>query len=406
LVKEGKKVDSAAAGDEVELILDVTPCYAEGGGQVTDRARITNTGLKIDIYEVFKPVEGVFVHRGKIQSGKVMISDAVTVRVDSERRRAVARNHSATHLLHRVLKEVLGEHANQAGSLVDPDRLRFDFTHYAGVSPEDLHKIEELVNRAVLSNHEVESMEKPIDEARAMGAAALFGEKYGNVVRVVKMGDFSLELCGGTHIHSTAEIGVFKLVGESSVGAGLRRMEAVTGDGALKYINAREEQLSEIARITKSMPHEVVQRVEGMARDLKELEGEAEGLRAKLARYEVQSLIDQVKDLKGVKFLSARVSAPDMDSLRAMTDLIRDRLGSSVVVLGSAAAERVNLVAAVTSDLVPRGLHAGKMIKEIAAVVGGGGGGKSEMAQAGGKDPSRLQEALDKAYLVALGQVK
>jgi alanyl-tRNA synthetase len=351
-------------------------------------------------------VEGVFVHRGKILGGSVMNGDTVTVKVDRQRRKAVARNHSATHLLHRALKEVLGDHANQAGSLVEPDRLRFDFTHYTGVSPEEMNRIEEIVNRAVLSNLKVETMEKSLDEARSMGAEALFGEKYGNVVRVVRMEDFSLELCGGTHLESTAEVGLFKLIGESSVGAGLRRIEAVTGEGALRFINAKEQQLNEIARITKSMPHELVQRVEGMAREIKELEGESESLRARLASYEVQSLLDQARDLNGARFLSARVSSPDMDSLRAMTDLIRDKLGSAVVVLGSTAGDRVNLVAAVTPDLVSRGLHAGKMVKEIAPLVGGGGGGRPEMATAGGKDPSRLQEALDRAYAVAAGQVR
>jgi len=406
LVKDGQRVEKAAAGDQAEFILDVTPCYAESGGQVTDHAKITTPHMEADVYEVTKPVEGVYVHRGKVLSGLIMTNDEVTVRVDCDRRGSVARNHSATHLLHRALKEVLGGHVNQAGSLVEPDRLRFDFTHYTAVSREDLRKIEDMVNQAVLSNLPVESTERTLDEARAMGAAALFGEKYGNVVRVVSMGDFSLELCGGTHINRTAEIGLFKLLGESSVGAGLRRVEAVTGEGALKYINAREEQLLEVARIARAMPHEVVQRVEAMVRELKDLEGEAEGLRAKLARFEVVSLLEKVREIKGIKFLSAKVSAPDMDSLRAMADLIRDRLGSAVVVLGSPAGERVNLVAAVTPDLVLRGLHAGKVVKEIAAAVGGGGGGKAEMAQAGGKDPSRLQEALDRAYNVVEGQIK
>jgi alanyl-tRNA synthetase len=406
LVRGGARVDAASAGDEVEFILDVTPCYAESGGQVADYAKINSPTVEIDVYEVYKPVEGVFVHRGKILGGSVMNGDTVTVKVDRQRRKAVARNHSATHLLHRALKEVLGDHANQAGSLVEPDRLRFDFTHYTGVSPEEMNRIEEIVNRAVLSNLKVETMEKSLDEARSMGAEALFGEKYGNVVRVVRMEDFSLELCGGTHLESTAEVGLFKLIGESSVGAGLRRIEAVTGEGALRFINAKEQQLNEIARITRSMPHELVQRVEGMAREIKELEGESESLRARLASYEVQSLLDQARDLNGARFLSARVSSPDMDSLRAMTDLIRDKLGSAVVVLGSTAGDRVNLVAAVTPDLVSRGLHAGKMVKEIAPLVGGGGGGRPEMATAGGKDPSRLQEALDRAYAVAAGQVR
>ncbi len=406
LAREGAEVDRAVAGEEVELVLDETPCYAEGGGQVSDHARITATDLEVEVYEVFKPVEGVYVHRGKVIGGMIAGGDTVTVRVDQERRRSVARNHSATHLLHKALKEVLGGHVNQSGSLVEPDRLRFDFTHYTPVSREELRRIEDLVNSQILSNLPVEAAEMPLEEARDLGAAALFGEKYGDVVRVVKMGEFSLELCGGTHIGSTAEVGMFKILGESSVGAGLRRVEAVTGDGALKYVNAREEQIFEIARITKAMPHEVVQRVEGLVREIRELEIEAEGLRAKLARHEVQSLLEKVKDLKGARFLAARASSPDMDSLRAMTDLIRDRLGSAVVVLGSVTGERVNLVAAVTSDLVGRGLHAGRLVKEIAPVVGGGGGGRPEMAQAGGKEPARLQEALEKAYRVALDQIR
>ena len=406
LAREGVEADRAVAGEEVEVVLDVTPCYAEGGGQVSDYARITATDLEVEVYEVSKPVEGVQVHRGKVVSGLISPGDSVTVQVDRERRAAVARNHSATHLLHKALKEVLGGHVNQSGSLVEPDRQRFDFTHYTAVTREDLRRIEELVNGAVLSNLKVEATEMPLGEAKSLGAAALFGEKYGDVVRVVRMGGFSLELCGGTHINSTGEVGLFKLLGESSVGAGLRRVEAVTGESALKYVNAREDQLLEISRLVKAMPHEVVQRVEGLAREVRELEVEAENLRARLARFEVQSLLEKAREIKGVKFLAARVTSPDMDSLRAMCDLIRDRLGPSVVVLGSVTGERVNLVAAVTSDLVPRGLHAGRLVKEIAPVVGGGGGGKPEMAQAGGKDPARLQEALDKAYKVAMEQIK
>ncbi|MFZ5595525.1 MAG: alanine--tRNA ligase [Bacillota bacterium] len=407
LIGESGEIKAASAGEEVEIILDVTPCYAESGGQVSDHAKITSPGgLEVEVFHVFKPVEGLFVHKGKVLNGKVSCGDRVTTEVDRERRRAVSRNHSATHLLHRALKEVLGEHVNQAGSLVEPDRLRFDFTHYSAVTREELRRIEEIVNRAVLSSLKVETMEKSLEEAKSMGAAALFGEKYGSVVRVVKMGDFSLELCGGTHLDTTAEVGMFKLLGESSVGSGLRRVEAVTGEGAIRYVNGKEEQLEEVARIVRAMPHEVVQRVEIMSRELKDLEGEAEALRAKLALYEVQSLIDRVREINGVKLLSARVASPDMDSLRAMTDLIRDRLASAVVVLGSEAGGKVNLVAAVTPDLVSRGLHAGKLIKEVAAVVGGGGGGRPDMAQAGGKDPSKLQEALDRAASVVSAQMK
>lgn len=406
LIKESQRADRAVAGEEVELILDATPCYAESGGQVSDHARITSPELEVDVYEVVKPVEGLYVHRGKVKSGILKENDTILVAVDKKRRTSTARNHSATHLLHKSLKEILGGHVNQAGSLVEPDRLRFDFTHFTSVSPEELNKVEELVNRAVLDNLEIEAFETSLDEARSMGAAALFGEKYGDIVRVVKMGDYSMELCGGTHLKSTAEVGMFKLVSESSVGAGLRRVEAVTGEGALRYFNAREELLGEISRIMKTTTADVLHRVETLIKERKELEHEAEGLRAKMARFEVQSLLEQVKDLKGVKFLAARASAPDMDSLRAMVDLLRDRLGSAVILLASPVGERVNLVASVTKDLLARGLHAGKLVKEVAPIVGGGGGGRPEMAQAGGKDPSRIQEALDKAYQVAGVQIK
>lgn len=405
LVKEGVEAKTAVEGEEIELVLDTTPCYAESGGQVTDHAKISSDTLEVDINEVYKPVEGVYVHRGRITRGQVNLGDSVNVQVDVDRRWSTARNHSATHLLHEALKEVLGEHVNQAGSLVEPDRLRFDFSHYTSVSSEELSRIEELVNQSILSNLPVEVEIMPLEEAKNLGAAALFGEKYGEQVRVVKMGDYSVELCGGTHVRSTSEIGLFKLLGESSVGAGLRRIEAVTGKGVLRHLESKEQQLGEIASITKAMPHEVVQRIDSLIKENKELSVEAEKLRAKLAKFEVQSLLNKVRDLQGIQFLSAKVSSPDMDSLRAMTDLIRDSLDSSVVVLGSVVGDRVNLVATVSPDLTKKGLHAGKLIKEVVAVVGGGGGGKPEIAQAGGKDPSRLQEALDLAYKVAEAQL-
>lgn len=406
IIKDGQLVEMAAAGEEAEFILDVTPCYAEAGGQVADHAVVKGPNLEVQVRDVFRPVEGLVVHRGQVQSGILKENDVVLIEVDGRRRRDTARNHSATHLLHKALKEVLGPHVNQAGSLVAPDRLRFDFTHYAPLTPEELRRVEDLVNEKILENLPVEVQLTTMDEARAMGAIALFGEKYGERVRVVKMGDFSLELCGGTHVRSTAEIGLFKLVGEGSVGAGLRRVEAVTGAGALRYVRAREEQLGQVASLVKASLDEVVHRVESLVKEAKDLEKECEALRARVARYEVQSLLEQVKDLDGAKFLAAKTSAPDMDSLRAMVDLLRERLGSAVIVLASPVGGRVNLVAAVTKDLLPRGLHAGKLIKEIAAVVGGGGGGRPDMAQAGGKDPSRLQEALERAYAIAASQLK
>ncbi len=406
IIKNGKRVNSAGAGEKVEFILDATPCYAESGGQVSDYGKLTASGVEVEIYEVTKPVENLFVHRGKVIKGSLKKYDRVLVQVDRSRRLAVCRNHTATHLLHKALQEVLGDHVNQAGSLVDPERLRFDFTHFTAVTPEELHEVEEIVNNAVLSNLPVEAFETSLDDARALGAAALFGEKYGERVRVIKIGDFSLELCGGTHLKSTAEAGLFKLTGESSVGAGLRRVEAFTGESALRYVKVKEEQLNEVARMVKAAPHETVDRVVSLLQNIKELEAENEALQAQLARHQVQDLVDRIKEVRGVKVLAGRAAAPDMDSLRGMVDLLRDKVGSGVIVLGSTSGNKVNLVAAVTKDLVKIGLHAGKLVKELAVVVGGGGGGRSEMAQAGGKDPSRLDKALEKTYRVVDSQIK
>jgi alanyl-tRNA synthetase len=405
LLGQGERADVAAAGEEVEFVLDVTPFYAESGGQAGDRGTVTAPGLEVEVSGVIKPVEGLYVHRGKVKKGLFKVNDRVLAQVDAVRRLAASRNHSATHLLHRALKEVLGDHVNQAGSLVEPERLRFDFSHYAAVEPAALRRIEERVNQAILSNLPVETFETSLAEARSLGAAALFGEKYGEKVRVVKMGDYSLELCGGTHVRTTAEVGLFKLTGESSIGSGLRRVEAVTGEGALRHVNKEEEQLIEAACLLKVTPPEMTRRLAELLRALKELETENETLQARLARFQVAELVEGVREIKGIKVLAGQVSASDMDSLRGMTDLLRDRLGSGVVVLGSAVDNKVNLVAASTKDLLARGVHAGKLVKEVAAVVGGGGGGRPEMAQAGGKDPSHLPEALEKAYAIVEAQL-
>ncbi|MCL5781194.1 MAG: alanine--tRNA ligase [Firmicutes bacterium] len=406
LLKDGLQELSAVAGEEVEIILDVTPCYAESGGQVADHAVLRGPDMEVEITSVNKPVEGLIVHRGKVLSGILKRHDSVKAMVDCARRQDTARNHSATHLLHKALKEVLGDHVNQAGSLVEPDRLRFDFTHYTAVTPEELRRIEELVNGAVMSNLPIDIFETSLSKAKEMGAAALFGEKYGKEVRVVKMGDYSLELCGGTHLTSTAEVGLFKIVNETSIGAGLRRIEAVTGPGVLKVLEAKEEQLQEIGAVVKSPVHELVRRVEALVQQNKALEQEIEALRGKLARSEVQEILAKVKQVNDVPVLASVVAAPDMDHLRSMVDMLRDKMGTGVILLGSVAGEKVNLVAAVTKDLLGRGLHAGNLVKEIAKMVGGGGGGRPDMAQAGGKDPAKLQEAIDKAVSVVEGQFK
>lgn len=398
------QVDQAVAGQEAEIVLDITPCYAESGGQLADHAVMTAPGTEVLIEEVTKPVEGLHLHRGKVTAGVINVNDELDVQVDVKRRMNIARNHSATHLLHQSLRRVLGEHVHQAGSLVSPDRLRFDFTHFASISQTELEQVEQMVNEAILNNLAVETVLTTLDEARDMGAESLFDEKYGDRVRLVKMGDFSLELCGGTHVKSTAEMGIFKLLGESSVGSGLRRVEAVTGEGTMHYYRSRDELLNNIARILKAGPHELAHRVENLAQTLREAERETETLRARLARYEVQSVLDNAREVAGVKVLSARAEAADMDSLRAMVDLLRDKMGSGVIVLASAAGGKVNLAAGVSKDLVGNGLHAGKLLKEIAPLVGGGGGGRPDMAQAGGKDPAGIDQALEKVYSLVAAQ--
>ncbi|MCF8009793.1 MAG: alanine--tRNA ligase [Clostridiales bacterium] len=392
-----EKIHEAGPGQTVDIILDKTPCYAESGGQVADKAEITGPELKAFVTDVFTPVEGLIVHRCKINNGILKVKQEVNVQVDSDRRKKLARNHTATHLLHQALKNVLGEHVNQAGSLVEPEKLRFDFTHFEPVKKDELRQVEDIVNDAVLRNYAVESFETSLEDAKSRGAAALFGEKYGERVRVIKIGSFSIELCGGTHLHTTAQAGIFKLLGESSVGSGVRRLEAVTGEGGLEYIKNCEQQISDIAAKLKSKPSEIVSRVEMMTAGYQELERKLESLRARLARYEVESLLNKIHETSGVRVLAEQVEARDMDSLRAMVDLLKDKMGSGIVVLGTCPEEnKVNLVAGVSKELNSRGMHAGKIVKNLASMVGGGGGGRPDMAQAGGKDPSRLSEALDK----------
>lgn len=395
------------AGEQVEVIMDRTCFYGESGGQVGDRGILeSNRGAVIKVTDTKKTFNGLIVHLGTVEKDIVSFGDVMDARVDARRRKQIARNHSVTHLLHKALKEVLGDHVNQAGSLVEPERLRFDFTHFRAVTPEELQKVEDRVNEMILANLDVHAFETSLDEAKALGATALFGEKYGEKVRVVKMGDYSMELCGGTHLRSTGEAGLFKILSESGIGAGLRRIEAVTGEGTLRYIAEQEARLKDIARLVKSSPAEVVKRVENIVDNLREKEKELEQLQARLAREESQNLMDKVKEVAGVKVLAVSTGAPDMDALRHMGDVLRDKLGSGIVVLGATLGDKVNFVAMVTKDLVAKGAHAGNIIKEVARVAGGGGGGRPDMAQAGGKDPAKLEAALQKAYEVIEQQLQ
>ncbi|MFS0775861.1 alanine--tRNA ligase [Neobacillus sp. 3P2-tot-E-2] len=394
IVKHGELVDEAFSGDEVQLILDVTPFYAESGGQIADRGIIQAEGVTVSVLDVQKAPNGQNLHKAVVESGILKTDAKVTAIVNQENRVQIIKNHTATHLLHQALKDVLGTHVNQAGSLVEPDRLRFDFSHFGQVQPEELEEIERIVNEKIWKNIEVNISLKPIAEAKSMGAMALFGEKYGDIVRVVKVGEYSLELCGGCHVPNTSVIGLFKIVSEGGIGAGTRRIEAVTGESAYQLMNDQVALLKDAADKLKTNPKEVVNRIEVLMAEIKQLQRENESLAAKLGNIEAGNLVSKAKQIDGVTVLAAKVQASDMNNLRNMADDLKQKIGSAVILLGSVNEGKVNLIAAVTKDLIDKGYHAGKLIKEVATRCGGGGGGRPDMAQAGGKDPEKLDSAL------------
>lgn len=405
LVKEGR-TKTLSTGEEGYLLLDETPFYGESGGQVGDTGYLMGEDVYISVTDTLKLPDGKIIHVVRLESGEVKEDDALTAQVDEGRRGRIARNHSATHLLHMALKDTLGDHVNQAGSLVEPERLRFDFSHFTALTSEEIQKVEDLVNENILNDLLVEAETTSLEEAQKKGAVALFGEKYGDVVRMVKMGEYSKELCGGTHVRHTSNIGLFKISVETAVGAGLRRIEALTGPGALSYVNERMELLEKACAAAKSSPAELSRRIESLQQQLKDKEKETAGLRSRLARHEINTFLSNVKEVEGVKVLSAAVEASDNDDIRQIGDLIRDRMGSGVIILGASWTDKVGLLVMVTKDLVKSGLHAGSIIKPVAAVVGGSGGGRPEMAQAGGKDPVKLGEALDKGLTVVAQAIK
>ncbi|PFO03615.1 alanine--tRNA ligase [Bacillus sp. AFS076308] len=394
IIKDGELIEQAGMGEEVQVILDNTPFYAESGGQIADRGFLKGDGVTALVKDVQKAPNGQNLHKVIVESGKLKTNQQVTAAVDAENRVKIIKNHTATHLLHRALKDVLGEHVNQAGSLVEPERLRFDFSHFGQIKPEELEQVERIVNEKIWRNIEVNISLKPIAEAKALGAMALFGEKYGDIVRVVRVGDYSLELCGGCHVPNTSVIGLFKIVSESGIGAGTRRIEAVTGESAYKLLNEQVGLLKDAADKLKTNPKDIGSRIDGLMTEIKQLQRENESLAAKLGNIEAGNLVSNAKEIEGITVLSAKVQAADMNNLRNMADDLKQKLGSAVIVLGSAHDGKVNLIAAVTKDLIERGYHAGKLIKEVASRCGGGGGGRPDMAQAGGKDPEKLDAAL------------
>jgi alanyl-tRNA synthetase len=385
------KVDK---GQEFQFILDKTPFYAESGGQIGDKGYLEADGVKVRVTDVKKAPNGQNLHSGIVEEGTLETDHNVVAKVSRESRKKVEKNHTATHLLHQALKDVLGEHVNQAGSLVEPERLRFDFSHFGSVTIEEMEKIESIVNEKVWKAISVNTDLKSLAEAKEMGAMALFGEKYGEVVRVVSIGEYSLELCGGCHVSNTSEIGLFKIVSESGIGAGTRRIEAVSGESAYNLLNEQVSLLKEAANKLKANPKDLVNRVDALMLEMKELQRENESLAAKLSNIEAGSLTDHVKVIDGINVLSAKVGAGDSNALRTMMDDLKQKLGSAIIVLGTAGDGKVNVIAGVTKDLVDKGYHAGKLVKEVASRCGGGGGGRPDMAQAGGKNPEKLEEAL------------
>jgi len=395
LVFKGELLSWIGSGQEVEIVLDRTPFYAEAGGQVGDVGHLLAPPTDHEVAHVtgaYYPVSGLIVHKAEIRDG-LRVGDLVTAKVDVERRDATRRNHTGTHLLHAALRRTLGTHVKQAGSLVAPDRLRFDFTHYAALDEQDLLDIEDLVNEHILKNEEVETTVMDLDTAVSSGAMALFGEKYADQVRVLSIDDFSKELCGGTHVRRTGDIGLFKVISEGSVAAGTRRIEAVTGEGVLKQLRQASETLALLAGSLHAKPEELLPAVEKLTESEKKLRKELEAQQMKRAASQAGDLAKEAREVKGVRVVAARVEVTDRAAMRQMVDDLRAKLQSGVIVLASVSDDKVSLVAAVTKDLTNR-LDAGKIVKQAAAYVEGSGGGRKDLAEAGGKNPARLDESL------------
>lgn len=394
ILRNGEVVDRAAAGDEVEIILDQTPFYAEAGGQVGDSGLIQSPEGKMEVAGTVNPLEGLIVHKGKLLEGVLNKGDGVEALLDQDRRRQIQRHHTATHLLQHALREVLGEHVSQAGSFVGPDYFRFDFTHFEAPTAEELSRVEGRVNEMVIADDPVKIYFLSLEEAKKQGALAFFGEKYGAEVRMIDVGGYSRELCGGTHVERTGEIGIFIVNSESSVASGVRRIEAVCGEKAYRHIAGERALLKEAALSLKTAPEQIVPRLEKMEKKIKELENEKAGLLEKQAATDLDRLLAEAAEVEGIRVVAANLGKIDVTTLRTATDSLKQKMGSGIVVLGSASRKGAQLVAGVTPDLVKKGHHAGEIIKMAARIVGGSGGGRADLAQAGGKEPEKLNEAL------------
>ncbi|QAT49576.1 alanine--tRNA ligase [Caproiciproducens sp. NJN-50] len=407
ILSDGEPCESATAGDEVAVILDKTSFYAESGGQVGDTGTLESDGAVLTVTGTTKNRAKNFLHRAVVTAGELHVGDMVKTSVDAKRRLAVMRNHTSAHLLQAALRRVLGTHVEQAGQLVDEHRVRFDFTHFSALTGEELRQVEALVNREILSGLSVDCREMPIGEAKKLGAMALFGEKYGNVVRVVSAGDFSREFCGGTHMDNTAKIGLFKIISESGIAAGVRRIEAVTGTNVLAYLDETEGGLRRAAAALKvNNPAELAQRAEQVASELKEKDREIESLNGKLASMRMESLFAGAKDIGGVRLITAKLEGADAEALRLMCDRVKEHAPDLVAVLAGAENGRANIAVACAPEAQKKGAHAGKIVKEVASLAGGGGGGRPDSAMAGTKHPEKLDEALAAAQKIVANMIK
>ena len=405
LTTETELVEALTDGEVGTIIVDETPFYATMGGQNADTGVITVEGGEFVVSDTVKLLGGKVGHIGRVSKGMFKVGDTVTLSVDVANRADTCKNHSATHLLQKALREVLGSHVEQSGSYVDGERLRFDFSHFSAMTKEELEKVEAIVNDKIAENIMVETQVMTMEEAKKTGAMALFGEKYGETVRVVMMGDFSKEFCGGTHVKNTGNIGAFKILSESGVAAGVRRIEALTGNGVMKYYKEMEEKVQEIAKVLKANPANVIEKAEHLVAENKALHSELESMKSKAAKDALGDVMDQVVEVKGVKLLATKVSGVDMNGLRDLGDQLKEKLGDGVILLASDLDGKVNLVAMATDGAMAKGAHAGNLIKGIAALVGGGGGGRPNMAQAGGKNPAGIDAAIVEAKNVLDGQI-
>ncbi|MBQ8804285.1 MAG: alanine--tRNA ligase [Tyzzerella sp.] len=406
LTTETEIVEAVTEGENATIFVDETPFYATMGGQEGDKGIIKTADAEFVVNDTIKLLGGKVGHVGTVTKGMFKVGDVVTLSVDEKGRVNTCKNHSATHLLHRALRNVLGSHVEQKGSLVTPDRLRFDFAHFSAMTADELAKVEAIVNEEIQKNLPVVTEVMNIEAAKASGATALFDEKYAEDVRVVTMGDFTKELCGGTHVSNTGNITTFKLVSEAGVAAGVRRIEALTGDAVFAYYKDVERTLAEAAKTAKATPANLVEKIEHMLADMKALQSEIESLKSKAAKDALGDVMNQVVEVKGVKLLATSVEGVDMNGLRDLGDQLKDKLGEGVVVIASSANDKVNLIAMATDGAMKQGAHAGNLIKGIAALVGGGGGGRPNMAQAGGKNPAGIPDAIAKAAEVLSEQIK